>query len=242
VKATFVVPILYAEADLDATLGGLAVLPPGIELERLIVVDVPDRVREPQAREANDRVASRTGSRVIYRLGQRGFGSALRAGFAEATGDVVIPLMGDRSDDVAAIPRMLDRIEAGWDVVGGSRYLPGGAVVGNTVKQRLSRLYSWLVRTAGGPPIGDVTNSFKAYRTGVVRSVATVATSFDVSVELTVKAAEAGYRITEVPAVWTNRATGRSNWHLRREVRNYGRWLLRVVRRRRGRASAVVVA
>src|SRR5207248_5803643 len=111
----------------------------------------------------------------------------------------------------------------------------GGGIVGNTLKQRVSRLYSTLVRLAGGPPIHDVSNAFKLYRRTVVESVPTVADSFDISVELTVKAAIAGYRITEIPTVWTNRAEGRSNFDFWKELRNYGRWLVLVAARRRRR-------
>ena len=120
----------------------------------------------------------------------------------------------------------------GWDVVAGSRYMRGGRIVGQTTKQRISHLYSILCRLAGGPRIHDVSNAFKAYRRAVVESVSTVADSFDVSVELTLKAHLAGFRVGEIPTVWTNRREGRSNFAMRTELRNYGRWLLLALRRR----------
>jgi dolichol-phosphate mannosyltransferase len=121
--------------------------------------------------------------------------------------------------------------------VGGSRYMKGGGIVGNTAKQRVSRLYSVLMRMAGGPRIHDVSNAFKAYRRSVVGSVRTVADSFDISVELTVKAAIAGFRVGEIPTVWTNRSQGRSNFDFWRELRNYGRWLVLAARSGRSRPS-----
>jgi Glycosyl transferase family 2 len=136
---------------------------------------------------------------VVYRIGERGFGSAIRRAFREAAGDVMIPIMGDASEDARDVVRLVEAIERGWDAVAGSRYMRGGGIVGNTWKQRLSGLYSFLVRLAGGPKIHDVSNAFKAYRRSVVESVKTVADSFDISVELTVKAAQAGFRITEIP-------------------------------------------
>ena len=220
-----VVPVLYREPQLGATLRGLAGLRDRLDLEVLLVVDVPDPAREAEARAANDPVAREWGARAVYRVGERGFGSALRRGFGEATGEVVIPMMGDASEDPEDVLRLVEGIRSGWDVVAGSRYMPGGAIVGQTLKQRLSRLYSVLCRLAGGPPIHDVSNAFKAYRRAVVEAVPTVARSFDLSVELTLKAHRQGFRVGEVPTTWTNRREGRSSFSLVRELRNYGRWL-----------------
>ena len=208
------------------TLAGLAKLRDRVDLEMLVIVDVPDPSREAEARARNDPVASRFGAVTLYRVGERGVGSALRHGFAHATGDVLIPLMADASEDPHDVIRLTEELERGWDVVAGSRYMRGGGIVGNSPKQRLSHLYSVLVRLAGGPKIHDVSNAFKAYRRSVVESIPTVATSFDLSVELTVKAARAGFRIGEIPTVWTNRKLGRSSFAILRELRNYGRWLL----------------
>jgi glycosyltransferase involved in cell wall biosynthesis len=226
VKASIVIPVLYDEPQLAVTLSRLTLLRGGDELEILMVVDVPDPSREAASRAANDSVASRVGATVLYRVGRRGFGSALRHGFAHASGDAMIPFMGDACDDPEDIPRLLAKVAEGWDVVAGSRYMSGGRIRGNTLKQRMSRLYGWLVRMAGGPPIHDVSNAFKAYAASVVRSVDTAAESYDVSVELTVKAYRAGFRVTEIPTTWTNRELGESNWRFTRELRRYSRWLL----------------
>jgi len=231
-RVSVIVPVLYGEPQLEATLQSLGRLSPSIDLEILVVVDVPDPVRESKARAENDPVASSAGARILYRIGQRGFGSALRHGFDHAASEVMIPFMGDSSDDPQAIPRMIQRIEEGWDVVAGSRYMRGGAIVGDTIKQRISRLYSLVVRWAGGPKIHDVSNAFKAYRRVVIEAVPTVSDSFDISVELTVKASRAGFRVGEVPTVWTNRVLGASNFRVGRETKHYGRWLLFALRSR----------
>lgn len=235
-KVSVIVPVLYSEPQLLHTLQPLAALRDRLDLEILLVVDVPDPQRESQARAENDRVAAAVDAVTVYRVGERGFGSALRRGFATASGDAVIPIMGDASEDPNDVLRLAEELDNGWDVVAGSRYMRGGGIVGNTAKQRTSRLYSSLMRLAGGPPIHDVSNAFKAYRRSVVDSVETVADSFDFSVELTLKAHRAGFRITEIPTVWTNRKEGKSNFRPSRELRNYGRWL--VLATKRGRRTA----
>jgi dolichol-phosphate mannosyltransferase len=233
-KASVIVPVLYVEPQLAQTASRLASLRQLVDLEILLVVDIPDPVREEEARSANDVVAVETGATVLYRVGERGFGSALRHGFAASSGDAVIPFMGDACDDPGDIPKLMARLEEGWDVVAGSRYMPGGRIIGDTLKQRMSRLYGFLCRLVGGPRIHDVTNAFKAYRRRVVESVQTVAESYDISVELTVKAHRQGFTVSEIPTTWTNREAGTSNWRFWEELRRYARWLILAARRRRG--------
>jgi glycosyltransferase involved in cell wall biosynthesis len=236
-KVSGIVPVLYTEPQLLDTLVHMAALRDRLDLEIVLVVDVPDPSREPETRAENDRVAAEVKAVVFYRVGERGFGSALRRGFAEASGEAMVPIMGDASEDPEDVVRLAGQFEEGWDVVAGSRYMRGGRIVGNTVKQRISRLYSFLMRLAGGPRIHDVSNAFKAYRRSVVESIDTEAESFDLSVELTLKAYQAGFSITEIPTVWTNRREGRSSFHFSRELRNYGRWLIVAMRGRRRRAA-----
>jgi GT2 family glycosyltransferase len=225
-KVSAIVPVLYTEPQLLETLRRLTAVRDRVELEIVLVVDVPDPAREAAVRAENDRITAEVGATAIYRVGERGFGSALRRGFEEATGEAVIPIMGDASEDPDDLVRLAERLDEGWDVAAGSRYMRGGRIVGNTLKQRISRFYSVLMRLAGGPNIHDISNAFKAYRRSIVHSIATVADSFDLSVELTLRAHQAGYRICEIPTVWINRQQGRSNFHFLRELRNYGRWLI----------------
>jgi len=239
VKITVVVPVFYAEPRLDTTLERLAAVRERLDMEILIVVDVPDPKHEEEARAANDDVSARWGAKCLYRIGVRGFGSALRHGFRQATGEAVLPFMGDCSDDPEDIPLMAHAMASGADVVAGSRYMRGGGIVGMTPKQRVSRWYSVLVRAAGGPPIHDVSNAFKLYGRRVVDTVDSMAESFDISVELTVKAAAAGFRVVEIPTTWTNRDEGTSHFAFRDELARYGRWLSYVARHRRAIRAGV---
>jgi dolichol-phosphate mannosyltransferase len=225
VKASVIIPILYTEPRLRETLEGVAAQAGSGDLEIVLVVDVPDPSREVETRAATDPLARDVDAVVEYRIGQRGFGNALRAGLARSSGQAVIPVMGDACDDPGDIPRLVGKLDEGWDVVAGSRYMPGGRIVGNSVKQWLSRLYGSVVRAAGGPPIHDVSNAFKAYRRAVIEVVETSADSYDISAELAVKAHRAGFRVTEIPTTWTNRQAGRSHWRFWRELRRYVRWL-----------------
>lgn len=224
-----VIPVFYEESMLPGVLARLVDLRTRVDIEILLVVDVPDPSREDEVRSRNDALASRFQCVTLYRIGERGFGSALRKGFENTSGEIIVPMMGDGSDAPEDIPEFVRKIEQGWDVVGGSRYMREGRIVGRSLKQVVSRAYSLASLALGGPPILDVSNAFKAYRKLVLMDIDSVSESFDISVELTVKAFAQGYAITQIPTVWTNRAEGRSQFFFWHETSNYWRWLVYVV-------------
>lgn len=237
---SLVLPVLNQEPRLEEVLRQIrSVL--GDHPEVIVVYDVtrPDLLDAVKAEQAN--LEARYGVRSLTRTDRRGFGSAIRAGFEASGGDVIIPIMADCSDDIPAIPAMLERIQAGADLVAGARYIPGGAIVGDTPKQQISRVYSRAVRTLSSVACNDVSNSFRAYRRSIWESIDNEATSFDISVEMTVKAAARGYRLDQVPAVWTNRAEGQSQFSMLKELPNYGRWLLYAARHAPSRSLLIAV-
>ncbi len=242
VTVSLILPVLNREDRLVDVLEQIRSMLTSLKPEVVVVYDVTrpellDAV-EAEQRELEEHYDIRT----VTRLNERGFGSALRAGFQATGGQVVIPVMADCSDDIAALPRMVAEIEAGADIAVGCRYMPGGGIIGDDAKQRISRLYSRLLQVVSSVRCRDVSNSFKAYRREVWDRIDSEATSFDFSVEMTVKAAAEGYRISEVPAVWTNRQVGRSQFSMFRELPNYGRWLLYAARRIPSRSFLVGIA
>jgi len=238
---SLILPVLNQEPRLEDVLRQIQSLVGDYQPEVLVVYDVTRRELLDAVRTEQQDLGERYGVRCITRLDERGFGSALRAGFEASRGDVIIPIMGDCSDDIAAIPRMLQRIAGGADVVAGSRYMPGGAIVGDTAKQQISRLYSRGIRAVSSVPCDDLSNSFRAYRRQVWESIPNEASSFDISVEMTVKAAAQGYRVEQVPAVWTNREAGQSHFRMLKELPNYGRWLLYAARHAPSRSLLIAV-
>jgi dolichol-phosphate mannosyltransferase len=238
---SLIIPVLNHEPRLEDVLRQIqSVL--SDQPEVLVVYDVtgPEFVDAVESDKAD--LEERYGVRCLIRTDRRGFGSALRAGFEASHGDVIIPIMGDCSDDIPAIPRMMERIHAGADLVAGSRYMPGGAIIGDTPKQEISRAYSRITKAVSSIAGDDVSNSFRAYRRSIWETINNDANSFDISVEMTVKAAARGYRLDQVPAVWTNRAAGRSQFSMAKELPNYGRWLLYAARHAPSRSVLVALS
>ena len=151
--------------------------------------------------------------------------NALKAGFSAARGEAIVVMMADISDDHRALTPMIQKFESGYDLVCGSRYMPGGEQIGGPwLKGKLSRMAGLSLHTLGLPS-HDATNSFKLYRTQRLRSLnLRSAGGFEINLEIIVKAWRAGWRITEVPTRWTDRTAGRSNFKLLRWLPRYLKW------------------
>ena len=154
---------------------------------------------------------------VLHRAGKLGIGTAYIAGFEYALRegyDVVFEMDTDLSHDPRYVPDFLRALEAGADVVIGSRNVAGGGVegwgVGRHVLSKGGSLYS---RTILGLRVRDLTSGYKAFTRRALegidlRSVRSEGYSFQI--ELTYRALRRGFRVTEVPIVFVDRRVGHS--------------------------------
>jgi dolichol-phosphate mannosyltransferase len=155
--------------------------------------------------------------RVLHRTAKEGLAKAYAAGFGaalEAGAERVIQMDADGSHDPAALPRFLEILDAGADLVLGSRYVRGGRTVDwPLLRQFVSRggnVYSQVVL---GLPYRDLTGGFKAWRADLLRVVeaATIeASGYVFQVEMTWRAHRAGARIRELPITFRERQIGES--------------------------------
>jgi uncharacterized protein (TIRG00374 family) len=163
----------------------------------------------------------------VHRTTTPGFGNAVKSGMAEAKGDIIIPFMGDLSDNPRDIPRLVERIGEGYDVAYGSRFVEGGSL-NNYPRAKLiaNRAFNNLVRLSFGMPNRDITNAFKAYRKEVIDTIGIEnleSSGFDLTVEIPIKAHILGFRSSEVPVSWYDRTAGEAKLKLSRNGSIYGR-------------------
>jgi dolichol-phosphate mannosyltransferase len=162
-------------------------------------------------------LAERLGAAVLHRPAKLGLGSAYVAGFARALAadaELVCQMDADGSHDPAALPRMVARARAGAELVLGSRYVAGGAVVGwPPARRAVSRAGCVYARALLRVPVRDLTSGFKVWRAGALRAIepGTVRSQgYAFQVELTHRALRRGLRVHETPIVFRERGAGRS--------------------------------
>lgn len=213
VRATVIVPTYNERENIEALVRQLLGLP--VELRVVIVDDnSPDGtgdLADALARESGGRVG------VIHRPGKLGLGTAYIAGFQRALADgatYVLTMDADFSHNPRYIPTMLEKAEAGFDLVIGSRYVPGGSAQGCTLPRIL---LSWganaFARALLGLRARDATAGFRCYRREVLESVGLDdirSSGYSFLIEMLYRAQRRGWRVTEVPIRFDNRRLGQS--------------------------------
>jgi dolichol-phosphate mannosyltransferase len=154
--------------------------------------------------------------RVLHRQAKAGLGAAYLAGFATALrGDhqVVVEMDADGSHAPEDLPALLAALDDA-DVVLGSRYVPGGAVLNWPAhREWLSRGGNLYSRLALGVPIRDITGGYRAFRRQVLEELDLHEVSsqgYCFQVDMAWRAVQAGFRVREVPITFAERERGTS--------------------------------
>ncbi len=158
--------------------------------------------------------AGHDGVRVVKLRRNFGKAAALTHGFAEARGEVIVTMDGDRQDDPAEIPKLLARLDQGYDLVSGwkqSRQDP----VSKTLP---SKLFNWTVRKSTGVALHDFNCGLKAYRREVTEHVKVYG---ELHRYIPVLASDLGFRVAEEKVTHRRRTAGRSKYGWRRYARGY---------------------
>lgn len=175
-------------------------------VDEVLVVDgfSTDRtVTEAQRARADVRIVQQRGC---------GKGAAMRTGFEASQGDYVVVLDADGSMEPAEIDFYVYALNLGYDLVKGSRHLPGSGSLDLTPVRRLGN--RTLVRTVNllwGSRFTDLCYGYLAFRRDRLDTLALTARGFEIETEIAVRAVATGLKIAEVPSVELLRHHGASN-------------------------------
>ena len=158
--------------------------------------------------------AERTNVRIVRLRRNFGKAAALQAGFGQAEGDVIVTMDGDGQDDPNEIPRLLAKLDEGYDLVSGwktkrrdplSRRLP-------------SKVFNGVTSRMSGLRLHDMNCGLKAYRADVVRGMRIYG---ELHRYIPVLAHYRGYRVAELAVNHRPREHGRSRYGMERYVRGF---------------------
>jgi dolichol-phosphate mannosyltransferase len=213
-KVTVVVPTFNEADNIAALVAELLAL----DIPALNVLIVDDESPDGTG-EIADRLSEKHGDRVrvLHRSGERGLGRAYVHGFQHALvagADYVIQMDADFSHSPSYIPLLVQRMED-YDVVVGSRYVPGGELDERWGWWR--RFLSWWAIAYGriilGLDVRDATAGFKCWRRQALQAIdlSTIHSGgYIFQVEMAYLAESLGFRVLEVPIFFEDRRVGHS--------------------------------
>jgi glycosyltransferase involved in cell wall biosynthesis len=146
--------------------------------------------------------------RVVHHERNRGYGGALRTGFASARNELVFYTDGDAQYDPRELTRLYAALGEQVDFVNGykiGRHDPPHRIV-------IGRLYHWFVKLAFGLRLRDVDCDFRLMRRAVFDKVVLTRSSGVICVELMKKVQDHGFKLAEVPVRHYHRTYGKSQF------------------------------
>ena len=164
----------------------------------------------------------------------RGVLNAIKTGLETAETEYVIVTMADLSDPPEVMNKMLEiASEKNADIVCASRYMRSGKQVGGPLIKGLMSKYAGLsLHYLAKFPTHDVTNSFKLYRTSFLKrqKIESIG-GFELGMELVVKAHLQGFKVFEIPTIWTDRENGKSNFKIIEWLPSYLKWYFKAFKK-----------
>jgi dolichol-phosphate mannosyltransferase len=216
----------------DLVLHGWKNAPEKIHSTELVFVD--DGSQDGTLSKLKEYFGSSTESGVTFKYikheKNKGLGAAVRTGFANADGDILVTVDSDGTYKFSEIPNLLSFLTPKIDIVTASPYHPEGDVIG-VPKYRLllSRGSSLIYRVLVNWHIHTYTCLFRAYRSEVVKRIRFNSDGFLGGTEMLVNAFLNGYHVAEFPAVLHKRMYGVSKAKIAQTIvshLNFQGWIL----------------
>jgi hypothetical protein len=147
-----------------------------------------------------------------------GKGNALACGFAAASGDIIVMIDADGSNDPAEIPQFVEALLSGSDFAKGSRFTQGGDSTDITpLRKAGNRVLGLTVNVLFGTRYTDLCYGYNAFWSHCLPHMRITCAGFEVETLINVRVARAQLAVAEVPSVEHERLTGESNLHVVRD-------------------------
>ena len=206
-RLSIVLPAKNESAAIGSTVAGIRQqYPDTAEVEVLVVND--------GSSDDTAAVAQAAGARVVHHPYSKGNGAAIKTGARAAQGEVLVFMDADGQHDPADIPRLLDQLSQGHDMVVGARQKGSQASVGRGLANGLyNRLASWMT----GHKVEDLTSGFRAVRADKFREfLYLLPNGFSYPTTSSMAFFRAGYSVAYVP-IHAAKRIGKSHIRLLRD-------------------------
>jgi len=211
VRAAVVIPTYNEAENIEALVTRLLGLPMDLS-----VVIVDDNSPDGTGDLADHLAAEQRRVQVIHRPGKLGLGTAYIAGFKKALSmgmDLILTMDADFSHNPGYVPALVEGTVT-YDLVIGSRYVPGGGTLHCTLARRvLSQGANLFAKTVLGLHAHDCTAGFRCYRRRVLESIdldTIFSSGYSFLIEMLYRCQRRGFHIGEVPIIFENRQRGAS--------------------------------
>ncbi len=199
-KLSVIIPVFNEESTIAEIIGRVSLLPVAKEI---ILVD---DFSTDGTRGFLRRIEQIPDIKIVFKSKNEGKGAALRTGFEQATGDIVIVQDADLEYDPRDIPPLLKPIlEGNADVVYGSRFLGDRPQDPSMIHRWGNGLLTGASNWFTGLALTDMETCYKAFRREAIQSVGIAQNRFGFEPEVTAKLARRGYHIEEVPITYKAR-------------------------------------
>ena len=170
------------------------------------IVAVDDGSTDGTADMARELLAPVSTSRVLEERPNRGKGHAVKVGMLAAKGDYALFLDADMSTPPSEVEKFWPWLEQGYDVVIGSRKMPGAQITRHQPawRENLGKVFTWLTNRIVTKGISDITCGFKCFSREAAQEVfsRSVVSDWSFDAEILFITQRLGYKIKEVPVTW----------------------------------------
>jgi glycosyltransferase involved in cell wall biosynthesis len=171
-------------------------------VDEIIVIDGGSTDGTPE-------LAKKMGYKVITQR-NRGRGEAFRLGLEKSKGDLLVYFSPDGNEDPKDIPKLLEKANEGYDMVIASRFGNGSKSYDATFIRLIgNKFFTLLINMLFGLHLSDAVNGFRAITRKAMESIKTDAVYFDIEIQMTMRCARKGYKISEIPTIEYPRVFGK---------------------------------
>jgi len=214
-----VLPTYEERENIERLLPEVATVLTGLSYEIVVVDDrSPDGTGDAVLRFR----AQGYPARLVSKERKEGIGAALRVGYCESRGAVILSMDADLSFKAADLLRLYARIQQGADLVIGTRHSAASTYEAPTrairVKRFVSAAGNRVLCRLSGIPLTDFSGNFRAIRREVWRAIETTENTNTLLFEMILKAYVKGFKVAEVPVTFADRRYGTSKLQLSREA------------------------